>query len=1029
MIKNKKSQFFIISTVFIALALTTIITYLTLPNELSFQSFNSEQSLISRTEALGNSIISVMNNIYDFWWSPISTNRIKIVLKEENNLQFNSFTQIAQIDFPDDVDEESIRVIEEQKELPFSLRWLDLRNKIAEICFQTSISKGEEKKIFVYFNKKTDENHIESPKYLSQISINENTTDIIINTNHYEAKINKSAGGMLYYLSPKNYHQNLITNGKEYSIQTIFQCNNTEYKQSSENKPTITIITSGPVMANIRVSGEHGIAPGREFYTQDFYFYPDIIKIKTNVRWAETINCQASENNFIFDRINLNGSTLLGGSLYYKDNNTNIWDTYDYVEDRPGDWIDYYHSKQGIGILLINKTGYFSYYRNSTSENKFSDLIIKNDTLFQPSSVEYEYILYPHREQWEKTRDYNFLNNKSKVLTNESFEEFFKDKEDFIKNSFSQKGFSTYLSIDTETVDQKYNYDTNWYRNDFTPNTRKVFKVYSKYQIQNFPLEVSGYFLKGIDANSLLISDESGRKITTQITTENIPSSTSEFNIFCQNPESIDYSNYTYYLFNYDGKNFTLGVDLEESANFNVSIFYPNKSAIIDNDVINTDKVYSIQSQNYKGFYKVVISGKNDNKYFKINSTLPYLVLYNKRIRCKSNDGVKKLYFHLPQNVKNIKINISSYDSNSRVKIKDLNGNIIAENNTIYANTMHSFNVPIKKYVNGKTYYLEFETSGSIEIVFDDTMYSSKSSSDEYYINYDKPKINLLFFDSLIGSKKYGIYYNTNDTEEEHSILTPLSFKSDLIINETNKIVNNTFFSWDLKNNIFLYKNSSNFFQSSDKWLTDFGNSSWKNFAASTTLNNITFIEKGPVRARIKATSNTNPKVIYYFDVYAYQKFIKVTAIPETTSENDLTIGPFWDLNNTELNIYTNYDNGVEVFSQENLTDKSSLAGKNYNWFGKRSNNILVSIISPSSSIFPSNKSFYANNNLLTIALPGNQNNSVYLFVDDYDNITQWENVKYFRNILINPPKINTLLFKATISGDSKNVKFKSEYY
>ncbi len=1026
---NKKSQFFIISAVFIALALTTIITYLSMPNELSFQSFNSEQSLMSRTQALGDSIISVMDNIYDSWWDPLLTQRIKIVLKEENNIEFNSFTQRIITNFPEDTDEESIRVIEDNKEIPFSLIWLDLRNKIAEISFQTSISRGGKKEIFVYFSKKTDSKHIESPSYDSKINVIENSTDIIINTNHYEAKLNKTRGGMLYYLSPKNYDNNLIINNEDYGVQSIFECNNTEYKQSSESNPTINIFNNGPVMVNIRVSGEHGIAPGREFYTQDYYFYPDTIRIKTNVRWAENINCEASEDNFIFDRISFNGSTLLGGQLYYKDNNTNLFENYDYVEDRPGDWIDYYHEKQGVGIILMNKTGYFSFYRNSTSSVKFSDLIGMNNTKFSPSSIEYEYVLYPHRGQWEKTRDYNILYNKSQIIENESFVDFFKSKENMIKNSFSQKGFSTYLSTSISEVEQSFNHDITWYKGDFTPNSRKVFKVYSKHQVQNFPIKISSNLPKGFDANSLLLSDKSGKKITTQIITDGIIANYSEFNVYCQNPDSIDYNNYTYYLFNHDGRNFTIGIDLEETSDFNVSIYYPNKSTIINKDNINTDKIYEIQSQNYKGFYKVVISKKNDNKYFRINSSLPYLILYNNRIRCKSGDSVKKIFFHVPENIKNIKINVSAYDSGARIKIKDLDGNILAENNTIYANTKYSFEIPIKEYAYGKTYYLEFETSGSVEIIFDDSMHSSKSTNKDYYIDYDKPKINLLFFDSLIGSKKYGIYYNVNTSEEEHEIMEPISFESDLVVNETKKIVNNSYFSWDLKNNVFTYRNSTNFFQTTDKWLTDFGNSSWIESAASTSLNNIEFIEKGPVRVRIKATSSTTPKVIYYFDIYAHQKFIKTTIIPETLSENDLTIGPFWNLNNTETRIYTNYDNGVETFSSENLTDKSFLAGKTFNWFGKRSNNILASIIAQSSSIYPSNKSFYANNNLLTIALPANQNNTIYFFIDDYSNTTQWDNVKYLRNVLISPPKTSTFLFKTMINGDSKNIKFKSEYY
>ncbi|PIX42941.1 hypothetical protein COZ55_01615, partial [archaeon CG_4_8_14_3_um_filter_38_5] len=64
---NKKGQFFIISTVVMAIALTTIIGLLTIPLQLTTTSLTSQTRDLNDMRTAVNNLKTLTNSLYNYW--------------------------------------------------------------------------------------------------------------------------------------------------------------------------------------------------------------------------------------------------------------------------------------------------------------------------------------------------------------------------------------------------------------------------------------------------------------------------------------------------------------------------------------------------------------------------------------------------------------------------------------------------------------------------------------------------------------------------------------------------------------------------------------------------------------------------------------------------------------------------------------------------------------------------------------------------------------------------------------------------
>ena len=1006
---STKSQFFIVSVVFIAITLAAITIFLRIPEDIGPEDFYLEENILTSIDIVQKSINKLLLSTYADWWDPYYQERIKITLNETKNSESNFINYIVTIDLPDDIDVPSMRLVQNGYRIPHDVYWTAEGIRVGEINFQTSITKGERKNLYLYYNREPEVAFLDkSVSDNKNIRVVESASNFTINSPNYEVIIDKNAGGVIVSLKSKNIFTNLVYNISNYKIQSMFTCNGTVYAQEDDIDPTITVVQNDTNLVILRVTGDHGIYPGRQFFSQNQFYYPDKIKIAENIRWTEDINCESGTENFLMAKFVMNASTI----TMYKDNDTTTTEDYD-TYDRPGPWIDYYYATAGTGLIIPNESQFILIKRTSSSTNKSSELILLNNTILTAGTFDYSYEIYPHRNTWTELEKYYNLTGIHSTSSGETFETFFSNQRNALERSLSNRGYTTSITTSSEEIFQTYRNQKEWYNKTFLPNYRKVLNLFTTENVFDYPVVFTTYLEKDIDYNSLFISDDSAQILPTQIIT---PNQTSSFNVYCQNQDSPLYSNYTYYMFNPDGENFTTTITLDASSPFNATISYPNGTCLVCEDTFTSTKTYSVTT-NSKGFYRLDISNKTDNKYFQMSTSLPYSVLYNQRIRCKAS-GSEKMYFHLPENTTQINVSVKALNSNANARIKDLEGNILKQNNSISLGTTYEFLVTQKKERNGNEYYLEYETSGDVEIFWGSNLHRPISTDYRYFVNYDKPLLELIFQKDIANSERYYIYYDRNEYRE------PLSFDTDLVVDISNNQVNNTFFSWDFDDNIFRFKGGENWFDSTDKWLTDFGNSSGVNRAGSATLTNIEIIETGPIRARIRAESGTNPNVVYYFNIWSKQNFITVETEVADSIEFDLTTGPFWRINKTgETDFYAIYDNiDEDRFSNLYTIDRSDFAGKNVNWFGKRNNITTLAYLVPSKQIFPSNQTAKITIDRMTIALPSSQKNEFYIYIDEYTNLTRWDNVRNYAQFLESPYTLTDDITTADVTSKSKFV-------
>ncbi len=1014
---STKGQFFVVATVFIAIALTAIVAYLEIPEDISYDAFYNEENLLNSVNIVQKSINNLLKSSYSTWWNPYYKERIKIVLNETKNSESNFINYAVNVDFPDDIDTSSVRLIDGNARMPYNVYWTNESGRVGDITFQTAIDRGEKKTLYLYYNKESDTDILDRGESdTANIRMDEFATNITINTQNYQAVLNKSLGGAIISITAKNIVDNLVYNQEGgYRIQSMFICNGTKYMQENDTTPLITVLQNTSNLLALRITGNHTILSGREFYTQDQLYYSDRIKINEKIRWTDNINCQAGPNNTLIAKIAIDATNI----DTYKDNDTTGTGTYEAYNDRPGAWADYSYSQAGVSLIIHNESKFASFKRTSSATNKSSELILLNNTILTAQTVEYSYTIYPHRKDWTELQNYYNLTNISQVYGPESYSTYTANLKNSLKSGLSTIGYTISIDIASNEITQTYRNQKDWYNGTFLPNYRKIMQLFAPVSAFNYPVKFSAYLEKNVDYNSLFVSDDAANILATQIISAN---QTSSFNVYCQNPVSTNYNNYTYYTFNPDGRNFTATITLDTANTFNTSIEYPNGTCIVCNVTLSATTSYLVDASTIKGFYKIAIN-RTDDKYFQVSTTLPYTVLYNQRLRCKATDTIEPLYFHALENSTQVNISVKALSSNANARIKTLDGDILLENNTITSGTTYNFIVPVKQYKNGQDYFLEYQTNGDVEITLNGNVSYALATNYSHFIDYDAPKLDLMFRDNIEKSKRYYIYYDKDEYRN------PLNFTTDLSINKNLFQVNNTFLSWDFDNYNFSFKNGPNWFASDDKWLTDFGNSSNVASTSNTTLTSFEILESGPVRARVRAIGNTTPQVVYYFNIFAYQKFITVEAEASNLTQNDITTGPFWRVNNTQDNSFYAVNDEIDEDAYVGLytIDKTNFTGTTINWVGKRNNNTLMAMVMSSAEIVPSNRSAQIVLDRITIALTPSKKSEFHLFFEEYTNLTRWDSVRNFAEFIQNPYNMNKEITIATVDAKSKNTNIEGK--
>jgi hypothetical protein len=387
--RMKKAQFFVIAVIMIALALSLLISYLVIPSQFEYPQLEMERITFERIGLIKESIGRISRSLQSEWWDVSFARRMRIEVKEGGGSDFwqRSFSISKEIDFPNDVDPLSIRLVSSQgKEIPSQVIWKDYARKIGELVFLYDFEPFQSTEFWIYFNLLGDEIEKELPSYPKLVNLTQINGEIRIETPRYRATI---INGTLSRLYVKQFiYQNLIyDSGVEY-FQSRWRC--TEWYTQNYDIPSVEVIEEGPNLVALKISGSHrnsaGEALSGESYVQYQYFYPDFIKIKEKLTLLEEKSPTDCPGRFEYEyffatrysSVNSNISQISPGTEPESDHLEQLVN--------PGAWYAYYHldASKGIALVIENSTQFSGYYHLSDStldKHGFGALVWANSFL------------------------------------------------------------------------------------------------------------------------------------------------------------------------------------------------------------------------------------------------------------------------------------------------------------------------------------------------------------------------------------------------------------------------------------------------------------------------------------------------------------------------------------------------------------------------------------------------------------------------------------------------------------------------
>ncbi|VVB74539.1 Uncharacterised protein [Candidatus Tiddalikarchaeum anstoanum] len=940
---NKKSQFFLISTVALAISLTTIVLLYTIPYQLSINNLLSQNSGVSELSTLIKSLNSLTNTLYNSWPSMQSyrTNFEILNVNAEKvgdepfiiTLPINDYARVTSMELRD----EDGRLLDASYSSP--------DNGTLTISFKDTLEGGISKTYNVYYDIISDEKSV-----LKEAVVNSRVIETLSSLNYkspyYNIVFNKN-NGVVTELEVEGDNNNLATN---YYART--RIGGTDYDETGMtanfsydyHNNVASILIEGDIVSGVRL-------------TQHYFLHPEGIILYQDY----TITSSGTYNlSYVLD------TTESLDSLAY-DNTVNIG----LVE--PAETIfnsENYHTlfKDNTGLSIINLDN--SITTISTGGGMHSRIQLASNS-YNSGTYTQRIIIVPYFNNYTTSKMISMasLNNPAKITT--------LSKSQYLAYQFEpllylSKGYSDILTFSEQNSAESTRtvYTSNYYTNIPTGNSFRT--------------------SNNIDYDTLNVT-RLGENVPHGITTKN-HNYNSQLGFFITNNAGLNVDGTIINLLNIDGKNFTLSINmnsLQVSDTLTLNVFSPNnilvKSEVLVPSIPGSfeEKTITINGLNESGTYKVNLSG--DNVVFTLHSTTPLLnVQLPFIINSTLNDS---LYFETDND---FYLNITSLDGDK----------IIILNNS--ANTFINEVTPVNEiithhYYGFTPYYLTLEGG---TILLDGNVNLGK---EEYYLNNENA-VEVVLYDSFIGKQEYDLAYDESNTGYYRQE-TNISF-----IESANTLENKDY-SWDLDNEVFIYKNSNNWFYNGDFYacMGVYG-------ACSTETTNFTYDALLDDNELFKTASFNSDSIKPVITVYNDSSLFKIVI------SNPIGLNYYFGLNiriNGDADTYykTSFTQeqplSVTEFINSTIIDETG-----WSYIGKRDSTSAAALFAKTSDLEQGSVTGIISNDYLRMGLNGFGTKTLYFYIGD-----DWNSVEKVESYLNSMPESRNEPINYFYTYTSGNVK------
>ncbi len=749
----KKAQFFIGTIVLVALSTSIIAGSLTIPEQLKYNSFETDLNDYNNIIFVKNSIKDLFNNYFtDYWMLPYD---YRTTIKVYNNFTLKGNLIKVQLDLPNDIHEESLILIDSDGDIvPFGIEWTDVSEKQGALYFQSSLNSMDNENYYLYYNDVSNSN--KDNKYKEQMVIYNSSSEYIdIRTGLYSLRLNKSLGGALTNL-------NISGKGNVLNIlEARLNCSGTIYSLSNSSNQEYAI-NDYNYFLEVAITGSRFTNTS---YKIKEYFFPDRIIIKDFLTVGADSPCSSWE--FFVDA----KKDDLPNYIDSKENSYAPVPVMDQNGLDMGDWAEFYGDNYALGVLISNSSPYN--YLSSTSSENILLLRAHNASLLSKGAYNNTITIIPMHNDSIKN---NHLNYEVNALT--SNDDLFNEKQELLnilKRYFTQANTYVTVTVDNARSIEQYNNRSNWYSNLTMRSSIRAFGPNFK-----TPLVISARFLKGFEPSSVVLVGSEGPLIS-QLSTDNYMNNS--FSPLLNN----SLVNNTILVLNLDGRDFNVSINKQVAGPLSAYAYYPNGTLINYYD-INTD-FYNIEFKDIKqsGFYNISFNG-TDALFF-ANSSLPKMV-----IGLPAQVHAEELILPVNETTNNISISIEAFNNNARL-IDFLNNTVASDNGSTL-----SLNADVVKCLDGCYYKLLLENA-SPAFISSSLNYACANALS--CINPDEPRVDIVSYGLTSESGADMHYYYNVDTYS-----TNYSKNTDLKYSLKDYEVNNSYFSFDLDDLKFIVNNT-----------------------------------------------------------------------------------------------------------------------------------------------------------------------------------------------------------------------------
>lgn len=803
---NKKAQFFIISTVVMAIALTAVITLLTIPTELTTDDLRSQTRDIFELQELVSNFRIITNSMYKLW--PLEqTMRTSFTIKNYKNYTISNNNVIVKVDVNDYAVSETFELRDDEGGLTAYFSTLD--NETMIVNFKNSFNALQSKKFFLYYNKISDSlNTLRQEEKV--IKVEETNTELSYKSPYYEAVFNKTSGVL----------KNLTITGSS-DVSNGFYADITRkgdsYNQSNKLNAELNIIslTGNELVINI------SLPLNSSYVTQLYHLTPRMIVLEQRFEIDWLIEAGGSEDLQEFNLSYVINTTR--ESLAYKTYTNNSLNQPSEELFNPSNSHVLFTSETGIGV--IHSQDSLTTYR--TDPGLTTRVQLLNNTL-PKGLVKQELIISPFYTNHTNTMGTCLNYNKNPLNSEETL---------------SKTSFVNYLTQPVNKI-LKSSLNNLIFNTTHTRTNNPQVIIARNAQPSHTPFSIKTKTFNNYDLNTARIQDENGLLKPYSVETRNYHNA-SMINFFMCNNASEGVSETSFELMNLKGEEFTITINSRsETINDDLTLeLYASNNELIKTETITPStpgsvetNTYTINANNMSGVYELKLSG--DDVQFKSITSLPLISINGKFIINNTSEEV--LFFQTSDDF--------TLDTSGHSPVG------IALNNTLkeLINTTSPFTKSIQhNYTKKGDYYLTIKPGVTMVNT------SLNIGCEEYYLTPDY-EIEYVLLTPVQGVNHY--YVNQSEADDTKNYQ-----KSNITYSSDSKILTTSLMQWDFDNDEFTYNGSSNWFSSGDFYacVGDYGSCSEEttSFTFSKIITNSTLLKKA-----LFTSSSIEPIISFYND-------------------------------------------------------------------------------------------------------------------------------------------------------------------